>query len=117
MIQKTSFAGSAAKPALALLAAGGFCINGSMAVQAAEKKSYTKPPFAAFESQMSDALLGSDKYEKPVWNLHDALRLPKWLAMSVEQRTRYETQDGQFKANGRGGDQQIALQTDFWLQA
>jgi hypothetical protein len=52
-----------------------------------------------------------------VWNLHDALNLPKWLAMSVEQRTRYETQDGQFKANGRGGDQQIALQTDFWLQA
>ncbi|WP_371927269.1 alginate export family protein [Methylomonas subterranea] len=72
---------------------------------------------AAFASQMSDALLGSDKYEKPVWNLHDALNLPKWLAVSVEQRTRYETQDGQFKANGKGGDQQIALQTDLWLQA
>ena len=85
--------------------------------EAAEKKTFTKPAFAAYASQMQDALLGSDKYEKPVWNLHDALNLPKWLSMSLEQRTRYETQDGQFKANGRGGDQQVALQTDFWLQA
>lgn len=84
---------------------------------AAEVKTYTKPPIAAFESQMQDALLGGDKYQKPVWNLHDALGLPKWLSMSVEQRTRYESQDGQFKANGKGGDQQIPLQTDFWLQA
>jgi len=84
---------------------------------AAEVKTYTKPPIAAFESQMQDALLGGNKYQKPVWNLHDALGLPKWLSMSVEQRTRYESQDGQFKANGKGGDQQIPLQTDFWLQA
>lgn len=117
MIQKTSFAGIAAKPILAVLAVGGLAINGSAAVQAAEKKSYTRSPFAAFESQMPDALLGSGKYQKPVWNLHDALNLPKWLDFSVEQRTRYETQDGQFKANGKGGDQQIPLQTDLWLQA
>lgn len=84
---------------------------------AADVKTYTKPPIAAFESQMQDTLLGGDKYQKPVWNLHDALGLPKWLSMSVEQRTRYESQDGQFKANGKGGDQQIPLQTDFWLQA
>ncbi len=94
-----------------------FIVGGGDALQAAEKKSYTKPPIAAFESQMSDTLLGSDKYEKPVWNLHDTLNLPKWLSMSLEQRTRYETQDGQFKASGRGGDQQIALQSDLWLQA
>ena len=84
---------------------------------AAEQKTYTKPPFAAFESQMQDALLGGGKYEKPVWNLHDTLGLPNWLSVSLEQRTRYESLDGQFKANGKGGDQQIPLQTDLWLEA
>lgn len=95
----------------------GICYLAGNGLQAAEKKSYARPPFTSFSSQMSDALLGNDKYEKPVWNLHDGLNLPKWLDLSIEQRTRYETQDGQFKANARGGDQQIALQTDLWLQA
>ncbi len=84
---------------------------------AEEKKTYTKPPVSAFSSQMSDALLGNDKYEKPVWNLHDALDLPKWLSLSVEQRTRYETMSGNFKAGGKGGDQQIPLQTDVFAEA
>lgn len=84
--------------------------------EAAEKK-YTKPALTAYASQMPDALLGNDKYEKPTWNLHDALNLPKWLDVSVEQRTRYETMDGRFRANRIGSDQQIALQTDLWLQA
>ncbi len=84
---------------------------------AEEKKTYATPAFAAFESQMSDVLLGNDKYEKPIWNLHDALNLPKWLSVSVEQRTRYETMDGRFNAGGMGGDQQIALQTDAFLEA
>jgi hypothetical protein len=66
---------------------------------------------------MSDALLGNAQYEKPVWNLHDTLNLPKWLSLSVEQRTRYETMDGSFKAGGKGGDQQIPLQTDVFAQA
>jgi len=78
---------------------------------------YTKPPFAAFSSQMNDALSGSSKYEKPVWNLHDALKLPEWLSMSVEQRTRYETMNGQYKAGAKGGDQQIPLQTDVFMEA
>lgn len=95
----------------------GLITLGASSGLAAEVKTYIKPPIAAFESQMQDALLGGDKYQKPVWNLHDALGLPKWLSMSVEQRTRYESQDGQFKASGKGGDQQIPLQTDFWLQA
>ena len=86
-------------------------------IQAAEKKTYSKPPFAVFGSQMPDALLGSDKYEKPVWNLPDALGLPKWLSVSLEQRTRYETMDGAFKAGSKGGDQQIPLQTDLFLEA
>ena len=84
---------------------------------AEEKKTYLQPPFAAFESQTNDALLGNDKYEKPVWNLHDTLNLPKWLSLSVEQRTRYETMDGRFNASAKGGDQQIALQTDAFLEA
>jgi len=70
-------------------------MSNSDAIQAAEKITYTRPPFDAFSSQMQDALLGSGKYGKPVWNLHDALKLPEWLSMSLEQRTRYETQDGQ----------------------
>lgn len=79
--------------------------------------SYTKPPVAAFASQMNDALLGSSKYEKPVWNLHDALKLPEWLSLSLEHRTRYETMDGTFRAGSRGGDQQIPLQTDVFMEA
>jgi hypothetical protein len=86
-------------------------------INAEEKKTYTKPPFTAFSSQMNDALLGNDKYEKPVWNLHDTLKLPEWLSASLEQRTRYETMDGSFKSGGRGGDQQIPLQTDVFLEA
>lgn len=89
----------------------------SFSVAAEQKKTYTKPPIAPFESQMNDGLLGNDKYEKPIWNLHDALNLPKWLSVSVEQRTRYETMDGRLNANAKGGDQQIALQTDAFLEA
>jgi len=84
---------------------------------AEEKKTYIKPPFTAFSSQMSDALLGNDKYEKPIWNLHDALKLPEWLSVSLEQRTRYETMDGNYKAGSKGGDQQIPLQTDVFMEA
>lgn len=101
---------------LIIVSAGFFAHPGS-AGAAAEKKSYTQPPFAAFSSQMHDALLGSYQYEKPVWNLHDALGLPEWLSLSLEQRTRYETMDGSFRAGSKGGDQQIPLQTDLWLEA
>lgn len=84
---------------------------------AEEKKTYSRPPFGMFSSQMNDALLGSGKYEKPVWNLHDAAVLPEWLSLSLEQRTRYETMDGTFKAGSKGGDQQIPLQTDVFMEA
>ncbi len=86
-------------------------------VQAAEKITYTRPSFSPFSSQMYDSLLGTDRFEKPVWNLHETLNLPKWLDLSVEQRTRYETMDGTFRAGSTGGDQHIALQTAVWLQA
>jgi Alginate export len=89
----------------------------SNSIQAAEKINYTKPPFTVFSSQMTDGLSGGGKYEKPVWNLHDALNLPAWLELSVEQRTRYETMDGNFRGNSKGGDQQIPLQTNVFAQA
>jgi hypothetical protein len=117
MKQRKRFARAAANHTANLIVAGMLSMGNSENIQAAEKKTYTKPPFAAFSSQMSDPLLGSDKYEKPVWNLHDALKLPKWLSLSVEQRTRYETVDGSFKAGGRGGDQQIPMQLDAFLEA
>jgi hypothetical protein len=85
---------------------------------AAEKtKNYNKPPFGAFSSQMQDALVTESKYAKPVWNLHDALKLPEWLALTIDQRARYETMDGTFRANTRGGDQEVPLQTTLWIQA
>ena len=116
-MQKKRLARAVISHALNLIIGGGLYMGNSDAIQAAEKKTYTRVPFAAFSSQMQDALLGSGKYEKPVWNLHDTLNLPEWLDISLEQRTRYETMSGTFKANSKGGDQQIPLQTTLWLQA
>lgn len=114
-VQNKSFSKRLLGGPLGLAVAAGFYAGGEVCAE--EKPSYTKPPFSVFESQMSDALLGSGKYEKPVWNLHDFLRLPNWLTVSLEQRTRYETIDGSFKAGGKGGDQQIPLQTDVFIEA
>jgi len=117
MKRRKRLAGAAASHTLNLIAGAGLFMSSSAYIHAAEQKSYTRVPFAAFSSQTPDALLGNDKYEKPVWNLHDTLGLPDWLSVSLEQRTRYETMDGTFKAGTKGGDQQIALQTDLWLEA
>lgn len=37
--------------------------------------------------------------------LHQVLRLPDWLSVSVVHRTRYESVSRQFRRNGSGGDQ------------
>ncbi|MGR8980078.1 MAG: alginate export family protein [Gammaproteobacteria bacterium] len=103
--------------AIGLIIPAGFSAYLGYAEAAEEKKTYSRPPFTSFSSQMSDALLGSGKYEKPVWNLHDALGLPEWLSVSFEQRTRYETMDGTFRKGSSGGDQQIPMQNDLWLEA
>jgi hypothetical protein len=107
----------AIKPALNAIIIVGMGMVSLDSIQAAQKKSYIKPPFTAFSSQMTDGLSGGGKYEKPVWNLHNALKLPNWLELGVEQRTRYETMDGNFRGGSKGGDQQIPLQTDIWAQA
>ena len=96
-------------------------LNADPAATKLPTPSYTKAPMAAYNFMMDDALLGNS-YEKPVWNVHNTLGIPKWLSFGVEQRTRYESLADAFKGSQRGvqsqgGDQQIALQTDFWLQA
>jgi hypothetical protein len=45
------------------------------------------------------------------WRLHDALRLPDWFTLSIEQRTRYENIDNQFRKDANGGDQVVAFRT------
>lgn len=49
--------------------------------------------------------------------LHDALNLPQWITLGVQSRLRYESVDGQFRANGRGGDQIFVTQTLAQLEA
>lgn len=109
--------GSVSKAVMNIMVLGSLTMADSGVSEAAGNTKYATPPFGAFSSQMPDALLGSAKYEKPLWNLQDALGLPGWLDFSVEQRTRYETIDGRYRAGGSGGDQQIALQNDVFLQA
>ena len=57
------------------------------------------------------AVFGSHAIADTPWRVDHALGLPDWLHISGTHRTRYETLDNQFRANGVGGDQMIALRT------
>jgi hypothetical protein len=50
------------------------------------------------------------------WRLGRSLDLPAWLEVSGEQRTRYETLDGQFRAGRDGGDQALTFRTTLMAQ-
>ena len=102
----------------------GSTLNNDPSATVLAKPNYSKPGMAAYNFMMDDPLLGNN-FEKPVWNLHDTLKLPDWLSIGVEHRTRYETLSDAFKGSAgataaqksQGGDQIIGLQTDIWLQA
>jgi hypothetical protein len=54
----------------------------------------------------------ADAAEDPdPWRLSKALRLPEWLEISGQHRTRYETLDDTFRAGRSGGDQMLAFRT------
>lgn len=102
-------------PGITLVIAG--MLSTPFALANATTKRTATPPFACFSSQMNDRLADQPRYEKPLWNLHDALTLPDRLSISLEQRTRYEILDGQFRAHAQGGDQQIPLETCLSVEA
>ncbi|MBL9127468.1 MAG: alginate export family protein [Verrucomicrobiales bacterium] len=50
------------------------------------------------------------------WRLGTTLRLPDWMEVSGEHRSRYETLDGQFRLGREGSDQAYALRTTLLSQ-
>ncbi|MBS3965308.1 MAG: alginate export family protein [Methylomonas sp.] len=65
---------------------------------------------------VQDDWIGRRNPYKPVYSLHDTSKLPDWLSFSVEQRTRYEGQDGAFRFGAEGGDQALPIQNCAWLE-
>lgn len=55
--------------------------------------------------------------EEGPWRLAEALDLPDWLRVRGETRWRYETQDGQFRADGVGDDQLLVGRSLLLLEA
>ncbi len=48
-------------------------------------------------------------------SLREVLRLPTWLIVGGQQRTRYETLNGRWRAGEQGSDQQVALRTRLFF--
>lgn len=61
---------------------------------------------------VASILVAADAAEPAVpWRLTTALRLPDWLEISGEHRSRYEGLDGQFRLGRNGSDQAYAMRT------
>jgi hypothetical protein len=61
-------------------------------------------------------LSAADKEGADAWRVSKAASLPTWLDISGTHRTRYEALDGQFRADGWGGDQMMAFRTTLRLE-
>ena len=49
------------------------------------------------------------------WSVQKQLKLPDWLTLKIDHRTRYEGYSNAFKAGKSGGDQVIALRTRVFI--
>lgn len=67
---------------------------------------------SAMGSQRQDWFTGKTRFDwPPPYSIKKALQLPDWLAITLEQRTRYETYDVPWIKGQAGGQYQIPLQT------
>jgi len=49
------------------------------------------------------------------WSVQKQLKLPDWLTLKIDHRTRYEGYDNPFKKGQSGGDQVITFRTNVFL--